>query len=212
MAKLPNPPTPKQLAQIRPSYQTLPADTLLWRIYFTRAQHSGQWNSYRFFGPTTARFDHHVLDETGQPHTQSRGIHYAALDGITALAEVFQAARVINRSAKGPWIVAYRPRQSLQLLDLSSAFATRAGASMLISCGPRARARRWSQAFYEAYPHMDGLYYESSMHGGHYCVALYERTQNDGLPPRLAFHRALNDPTIIGLLRQAADRLNYGLI
>jgi hypothetical protein len=212
VAKLPNPPAPEQLAQIRPSYQKLLADTLLWRVYFTRAQHPGQWNSYRFVGPTTARFDHHLLNKARQPHAQSRGIHYAALDGIIALAEVFQTTRVINRSAKGPWMVAYRPQKSLQLLDLSGAFATHVGASMLISSGPRTRARRWSQAFYEAYPHIDGLYYESSMHGGHYCVALYERTQNDVLPPHPAFHRALNDPTIIGLLRQAADRLNYSLI
>jgi hypothetical protein len=109
-------------------------------------------------------------------------------------------------------MVAYRTQTPLQLLDLSGAFATQVGASMLISCGPRARARRWSQAFYEAYPLINGLYYASSMHGGHYCVALYERALSDATPQHPAFHRALNDPTIVGLLRQAADQLNYGLI
>jgi hypothetical protein len=97
VAKLPNPPALKQLAQIYPIYKKLPTDTLLWRIYFTRALHPSQWNSYRFFGPTTARFDHHLFNEAGQPHTQSRGIHYTALDGITALAETLQTTRVINR-------------------------------------------------------------------------------------------------------------------
>ena len=50
------------------------------------------------------------------------------------------------------------------------------------------------------------------MDGGHYCVALYERAQEKALPVNPEFHRALQDPIILGLLRQSAEQLNYGLI
>ncbi len=212
MSKFPNPPPVRQLARIRPSYKPLRAGTLLWRVYFRRGRHPSQWNTYRYFGPTTARFDHHLPDPAGQPQSQKRAIHYTACDGITALAEVFQNSRVIDRNAKGPWLVAYKVAGPLTLLDLRGAFTTRAGASMVINSGPRARARRWSQAFHQAYDQIHGLYYSSSMHANQPCVVLYERAQSVAVPAQPMFHRALRDPTILGLLRQAAQQLGYGLV
>jgi hypothetical protein len=49
------------------------------------------WNTFRTFGPLqTARFDHHLPDEHGEPRLQDRGIYYAAMEIATCLAELFQ--------------------------------------------------------------------------------------------------------------------------
>jgi hypothetical protein len=113
----------------------------------------------RTFGPTTARFDHHLPGADGEPQEQERAILYLALDGITPLAEVFQDARVIDRAARSPWLVAFELATDLELLDLTGTYPTRAGASMLVNCGSRPRARAWSRVFYRAYPRAHGLYY-----------------------------------------------------
>ncbi len=109
-------------------------------------------------------------------------------------------------------MVAYQVAGPLTLLNLSGAFTTRAGASMVINSGPRGRARRWSQAFHQAYPQVHGLYYSSSMHANQACIALYERAQPVATPTQPKFHRALADPTILGPLRQSAQQLGYGLV
>ena len=79
---------------------------------------------------------------------------------------------------------------------------------MAIHSGLRARARRWSQAIYAAYPEVDGLCYCSSMHANQPCVALYERSRR-ALPARPVFHRMLADPAVRTLLRNACHTLGY---
>jgi hypothetical protein len=165
----------------------------------------------RIFGPTTARFDHHLADTAGEPRDQARAIQYLALDGITPLAEVFQDTRVIDRAARSPWLVAYELITDLELLDLTGTFMTRAGASMLINCGSRPRARAWSRVFYEAYPRIQGLYYASCMRGNRPSLALYERGEA-AIPPHPSFHRALSDQALRLMLRNAAVKLNYFLL
>jgi hypothetical protein len=165
----------------------------------------------RAFGPTTARFDHQLPDASGQPWEQTRAIQYLALDGITPLAEVFQDTRVIDRAARSPWLVAYALAEDLDLLDLTGTYPTRAGASMLINCGSRPRARTWSRAFYEAYPQIQGLYYASCMHGSSPSLALYERGAG-AIPAHPSFHRALSDKSLRMTLRNAAVQLNYFLL
>jgi len=49
---------------------------------------------------------------------------------------------------------------------------------MALNSGPRPRARRWSAAIYDTYPHIGGLWYPSSMYGGTPAVALYERIED----------------------------------
>jgi hypothetical protein len=68
--------------------------------------HPGRWDLFRNFGPTRARFDHHLADADGHPQVQSLAIQYAALDGIAPLAEAFQDIRVIDRQAGRPWLAA----------------------------------------------------------------------------------------------------------
>lgn len=211
MPKLPLPPSVDALGAIPPEIRHLTAGTLVWRVYFRGGPRPVRWSQMRTFGPTTARFDHQLPDAAGQPQEQQRAIQYLALDGLSPLAEVFQDARVIDRSARSPWLVAYALAQDLELLDLTGAFPTRAGASMLINCGSRLRARLWSRAFYEAYPQAQGLYYASCMHRNSPSVALYERGAG-AIPARPAFHRALSDKALRLTLRNAAVELNYLLL
>jgi len=161
--KFPPPPLVEMLRLVQPELRRLPAGTVLWRVYFRGGPHAGRWDLFRDFGPTSARFDHQLPDPEGQPAIQDRAIHYAARDGLTPLAEVFQDTRVIDRQAHQPWLAAYALAAELTLLDLTGVYPTRAGASMLISSGSRPRARAWSRAFYAAYPEIQGLYYGSSI-------------------------------------------------
>ena len=207
MAKFPEPPSSKRLVRTLPEIRILPAGTRLWRIYFRGGRHPTYWDSFRSFGPTGSRFDHHMRP----PRPQSRGILYGALAGPTCLAEVFQQTRVIDRTTSDPWLVGFDFRISLDLLDLTGTWPTRAGASMAIATGPRPRAQRWSRAIYDAYPHLQGLCYASSMHGNQPSVSLYERARGS-LPERPVFHRPLRDPALLGMLRRTAKSLGYGLV
>jgi hypothetical protein len=211
LSKFPNPPSPESFAEIEPAIKRLTAGARVWRVYFRGGHHAGRWNQMRTFGPTTARFDHHLPDTEGEPRDQTRAIQYLALDGITPLAEVFQDTRVIDRGARSPWLVAYELAADLDLLDLTGTYPTRAGASMLINCGSRPRARAWSRAVYEAYPQIQGLHYASCMHENRPSLALYERGAA-AIPGRPSLHRALSDQALRLMLRNAAVKLNYFLL
>jgi hypothetical protein len=82
---------------------------------------------------------------------------------------------------------------------------------MAISSGRRDRARRWSQAIYDAYPAAQGLWYPSSMYAGHPCIALYERAEA-ALPARPVLHLSLADPRLDTPLQHVAADLNYRLL
>ncbi len=211
LPKFPEPPLPESLADVEPAIRRVTAGTRVWRVYVRGGLHPGHWNRLRTFGPTTARFDHQLPDATGEPREQTRAIQYLALDGITPLAEVFQDTRVIDRAAHSPWLVAYELITDLELLDLTGTFATRAGASMLINCGSRPRARAWSRVFYEAYPQIQGLYYASCVHQNKASLALYERAAG-AIPAHPSFHRALSDQALRLTLRNAAVKLHYFLL
>lgn len=211
MPKFPLPPPADALEDIAPELRRLTAGTLVWRVYFRGGPRPGRWNQMRAFGPTTARFDHHLPDAAGQPWEQTRAIQYLALDGITPLAEVFQDTRVIDRTARSPWLVAYELAQDLALLNLTGSYPTRAGASMLINCGSRPRARLWSRAFYEAYPRIQGLCYASCVHRNSPSLTLHERGVG-AIPAHPSFHRALSDKALKMTLRNAAVELNYLLL
>lgn len=136
---------------------------------------------------------------------------YAAANTATCIAEVFQETRVIDTNDRDPWLVGFETLADLTLLDLTGTWATAAGTSMAISTSLRARARRWSQAIYEAYPLVQGLWYCSSMNANQPAIALYERGQA-ALPGAPIFHRTLADPILLAPLRSAAYDLGYRLV
>lgn len=207
MAKFPEPPPPAELARVAPDHRVLSAGTACWRIYFRGGRFATTWSAFRGYGPTAARFDHHLPP----PKAQSRRVLYAAEEALTCLAEVFQDTRVIDRARHAPWLVGWDLVRAVTLLDLTGPWPTRAGASMAINSGPRPRARRWSQAIHAAYPRVDGLYYASSMNANRPAIVLYERAVG-ALPPRPAFHRALADPVLLPALARAARRFDYVVV
>jgi hypothetical protein len=216
VTKLPSPPAPAILAAINPVVLTLPAGAPLARIFFQGGAHPVSWDTFRHWGPTQSRFDHHLLSPFGQPHAQARGILYAASaspPGALAIcaAEVFQATRIVNRAADAPWFAVFRTARPVRLVDLTGAFATRTGASALISSGPKARSRRWAQAIYTAWPHLDGIAYRASMGGSAPAFALTERAIL-ALPATPTMQRALTDPALQSRLLKAAADIGYGVI
>jgi|SRR5215472_1639223 len=204
MAKFPEPPAAlEEPAEIK----VLPAETQLWRVHYLGGTYPSAWNEFRFWGPTTSRFDHHTPPAT----KQTRGVMYLADWPTTCLAEVFQATRVIDRKRDEPWLTGFETARDLRLLDLTGAWPTRAGASMAINAGPRPRAQRWSRLIYETYEDIDGLHYCSSMHANEPAVALYERARS-ALPAAPIFSRALADAALLSRLDAVSLRLGYALI
>ena len=207
MAKFPEPPAVADLAAVPPARRVLPAGTRCWRIYFQGGPHPGSWDTFRAYGPTSARFDHHLPP----PRVQARRVLYVATRPLTCFAEVFQDTRTIDRQRHAPWLVAFELVQPVPLLDLTGRWPTQAGASMAINSGPRPRARRWSQAIYAAYPHLEGLHYASSMNANEPAIVLYERAAHV-MPGRPVFHRALADAALSAVVARAAARLDYAMV
>jgi hypothetical protein len=191
---------------VPPDWRVVPAGTALFRVYFRASRHPTPWNAFRFFGPVNARFDHHEEP----PHVQDRGILYAATHPRAALAEVFQAGRLIDVHTDEPWLVGFRLARPVRLLDLLGLWPTRAGASVAINSGPRPTARRWARVMYASYPEAQGLWYGSSMAANAPCVALFERAVG-ALPAAPAFHHALADATLEAFLVRTAAELGYRL-
>jgi hypothetical protein len=216
MAKLPEPPSVADLIAIGPEIVRLPEGTAMARLFFRGGAHPVSWDAFRFWGPGSSRFDHHLPGAKGEARVQDRGILYAAGDGepsalAVCIAEVFQATRSIDLHDRTPWFATFRTARELALLDLRRLWPTRAGASAAIASGPKARARRWSQRIYDAYPEIDGLLYPSSMGGNADAVALYERAR-DALPAAPAFHRPLADPSLRAPLFAAARAIRYAIV
>lgn len=210
MPKFPDPPSKAELMALGPDIHGIAAGTRVWRIYFQAGAHPTTWSQFRAFGPTDSRFDHHLPP----PSLQPREVLYGCLGpaaAITAIAEVFQASRTVERTPRAPAWVAFDTVADLRLLDLTGTWPTRAGASMAINTSRRDRARAWSQAIYDAFPDVDGLLYPSSMHANHPCVALYERARR-AVPTLPVFHRSLADPAVLLRLKGACAAVNYVLL
>ena len=206
MEELPDPP---DRFSIPPIFHSCAIGSRLWRIYFGSGDYPTRWNAFRYFGPTSSRFDHHLWPK----RVQTRGILYATSGPdavLTALSEVFQETRVIDRHRNEPWLAAIDLGASLQLLDTSGEWPVRAGGNMAINSGNRGKARGWSRVIYDSYPDAHGIWYPSSITNRE-CIALYERASG-GLPSAPAFNERLDSPKLLASLSQLADTLNYDLV
>ena len=189
-------------------FRVCPAGSRLWRIYFRGGTYPTSWNELRTFGPTGSRFDHH----TPPKRVQARGIAYATSGPaaiLTALAEVFQETRHIDRRRGEPWLAAFELSADVKLLDTSGDWPGQAGGSMAINSGSRSRARAWSRVIYASYPDAGGVWYPSSLKNQP-CAALYERAAR-ALPASPAFNEPLDSPKLFAGLTVLAKRLNYTL-
>jgi hypothetical protein len=210
VSKFPEPPGVAALRNIEPRVIALAANTPIARIYFAAGPHPSRWNQFRSFGPTAARWDHHLPDVRNVPTEQSRAVLYCAPDVDTCAAEVFQSTRRIDRTRNAPGLVVFALREAVTLLDLHGVFATTIGASTAIHSGPRARARAWARELYDAYPVIQGLYYGSSMNGHAPAIVLNDRARR-AVPEQPQLHRSLNDDMLVEVLQRIALRLSYGL-
>jgi hypothetical protein len=202
VAKFPWPPSVDDLRRIRPERHTLRSGSLVARIYSRGGRHPSTWNDFRYAGPiASARFDHHVPGE-------HRGVLYGATSLATCVAEVFQGTRVVDRAADDRCFAAFRTTRTVRLLDITGDWPTRAGASQAIASGPRNRAQAWARTIYDAYPTVEGVWYPSSMHGGHPAVVLFERAA-DALPADAELDVPLTHPGLLPDLTRAANALGY---
>lgn len=176
--------------------------TELVRIYTRGGAHPTTWRQFRFDGPLPgARFDHHVSGT-------HRGVLYGARHLTTCVAEVFQGSRLVDRFGADRCLAGFRLRRPVRLLDLTGDWFTRAGASQALASGPRPRAQAWARTIYEAYPSIEGIWYPSSMHGGHAAIALFERVEQ-AIPPMPDLDVPLSHPGLLPDLVRAAAALGY---
>ena len=214
MAKFSEPPEISFLQALSPAYHTVPMGTLVFRLFTATGEHLSSWDKFRYLGPTASRFDHQFIKEDGVPWLQERGIMYLALGNqaiATCLAEFFQQTRVIDICSRSLVLAAFELLEPLKLLVLTGPFATKIGASMAIHSGQRARARRWAQQLYLAFPLAQGIHYCSSMDMNAPAIALFERGGGT-IPPTPVFHRCLDDMAMRHVVIDIAERIGYGLI
>lgn len=208
MPKFPEPRVPRILADVELDPYVIPVGTELWRIYGRGGAHPRAWNTFRAYGPVKSmRFDHH-MEPVGE---QDRKILYGASRISICVAEFFQRDRTIDRYRGEPWLVGFTVTRDVKLLNLRDTWPTRAGASMAINSGIRARSRRWSRAIYEAYPDVEGLWYASSMYANQPAFAFYERAEQ-ALSSIPIFHMSLSAPGLYAPLDGIARELGYRLL
>lgn len=125
----------------------------------------------------------------------------------TVLAEYFQDDRgtvgPIDRRRNGVALSAFELAAPVQLLDLGSGWATRAGGNQAICSGPRSRSREWARTIYDTHPTVAGIYYPSSTWGPGHCIALWERA-TPAIPEHCVLHRRVDDPTLDDAVAVAA--------
>jgi hypothetical protein len=212
VAKLPWPPSPERLAELRSDDDVVAVApmTALSRVFRAGGPHPLRWCELRTVGPVaTARFDPHPPTPDGRPRAvDGYGVLYAAVTMRTCLAEAFQAARVVDRRTDSPYLAVFNPARTLRLLDLTGTWPTRAGASQAISSGPRDRARAWARAVFAAYDDVDGLWYRSSMDGGRPAVCLWRRA-TEAVPAQPRALLPLDAPGLALPIARACKALGY---
>jgi hypothetical protein len=202
--------------------RVLPPDTLVGRIHFTNGPFPSAWNTFRAFGPTTNRFDHHPPPQRVHP---VRAILYAApivpgpqgkplvpLD--TCLVEVFRDTGVVDVNLDSPYFALFRLTRQLRLLDLvDSRWITVAGGNGAISSGRRSQAREWARAIYRHYGEKapDGLYYGCSNMPTGRSIALFEHSR-DALPAHPELDLPLAHPGLWADVEYACTQLRLDLV
>ncbi len=142
-----------------------------------------------------------------------RGNTPAPLDALAcAVAETFQATRLVDTMTRDPWIVWWKPSRPIHLLDLGSAWLTRAGGNQALCSGDRRRSQTWGRSIHAAAKQwsnsIDGLSWPSSVLGPGRNAVLTEAAA-DAIPYRPDVLRPLHDPGLALALQRAAWSIGY---
>jgi hypothetical protein len=229
---------PARLPALEPGdVRAVPAGTRVCRIYTRIGTHPTRPDQLRAYGPVpTARFDHHPpppwvhpdasagyygvvsLDDAGLDPTGPVNLDPeagVAIDSpvVTAIAETFQTNRTVVLSDRQALAIGTLS-QPCEVLDLGSAWATRAGAGNHLSTGPHPVTRRWAQAIWAGYPQLAGVYWHSSVHPPGRVLMLNERAadQQRIVPMRLVYDEPLDGPFTRLLLAGVRTIIGYGLV
>jgi hypothetical protein len=179
----------------------------LWRLHRSGGAHVIGWSELRRLGPLPSmRFDPHPppLGDSAE------GVMCAATDVATALAEVFQATRLIDTDSFGPVLTAWQPSRTLRLLDLGGGWPLRNGAAHALTAAKRSTCRAWARAIRSTWPDLDGLRSLSTMTGKP-VVVLFSPAA-DSFPGLPAFSRPLGHPALRLLAESVASELGYRVL
>lgn len=162
----------------------LEGGTRLIRAHLLAGTHPASWDTFRRFGPTRSRFDHH------QPPPRAHGTRSIAYvtygDGgprsnpfTAVLAELFQddggGVMPFDLTRDAPHVSVFEITRRLRLLDLASGWVTRAGGNQAISSEARSTARAWARLIYlHHHSSIDGVAYHSSVWPPGRCAALWQ--------------------------------------
>lgn len=178
---------------------------VLWRVHRTHGEHLQPWNGFRTYGPLpTSRYDPHPPPRDEHP---GYGVTYAATTLRTALAEVFQGTRRINRVTGAPHATSWTPTRPLALLDLTGDWALRNRAAQALTAAPRPVCRAWSSAIHDRWDDLDGLWAPGTLDGSP-IVTLYEHARSV-MPATPAFSRPLAHPLLWTIVGRHAHDIAY---
>lgn len=187
-------------------------ESTLWRVFATKGGHALGWDELRHFGPLPdMRFDPHPTPVSKHPEI---GVMYATTRPHTAIGEVFQSTRVIDRAANGRTLVSWKPTRPLTLLDLTSKFLVRnKAAAAVMMMADKQITRAWAKAIYDQVgTKIDGLWHLSSI-DSEPMVTLFSRVEVDpAFPARPASLDALDAATADVHVFLAAQNLSYGVV
>lgn len=205
---LPKVPWTPPAVLVREPGDVLSVRPVLWRIHRTQGGHVLAWNQLRTFGPIpTMRYDPHPEP----PGPAVEGVLYTATSLSTALAETFQATRVVDSRSFAPQVTAWTPTRDLRLLDLTGGWALRNGAAFSLATAPKSTCRTWARQIRGIWPDLDGLWTPSTMTGGA-NVVLWNPARSS-LPATPVFSRPLAEPTLRAIAaRIAQHELGYRLV
>lgn len=207
---LPGPPNPATLVDLGlqdgETRVIVPAE-VWWRAHLTQGDHVLAWNGFRSFGPIL-RFDPHAPPQGKDP---THGVWYGASSPDAALGELFQTERVIDRRRKSPYLTALSFTHPLTVLDVAThstgAWITRVGGTFAVSTAPHAITQQWARTIVEAFPHLDGIRYNSRF-AGHAGLALFLPART-AMPARPQLSQPLDHPDLMNRMAGAANRLGY---
>ncbi len=97
------------------------------------------------------------------------------------------------------------------VVDVTGGWVLRVGGNSAICSGERAQARKWSRAFHEAWPDIEGICYRSSLNADWIAYALYERAR-DALPKIPLLNVPLTTSRMATLVANAALETRYELL